>query len=207
MGEAIEAEFKSATHTRAYIVVILVCILIGFLGSTAVMLGGEPTGAIMLSGFVAIPLVVCVFLAVRDSASTPSIIVSDRGLERSNADRTTVVPWATIASVGLFREGRTTRIRYLTSEALEGAVEEFIGDLDPDDPRDAELIDLDEVERIMRAEQAVIADVEQWGAPLPAIPAARADAALLAWDPLLRRFAGIAYQGVRDGAGQAPGAG
>lgn len=205
MAEAIEAEFKSATHTRVYVIVILVCIVIGFIGSTGIMLGGEPTGAILLSGFVAIPLVISVFLAVRDSASTVSVIVSDRGLETSNADRTVVHPWASIASVGLFREGRTTRIRYLTSQALEGAVEEYLGDLAADDREAGADGAVDDLERLMRAERAVIADVEKWGTPLPAIPASRADAALLEWDPLLARFAGAAYQGVHRGEAAAAG--
>ncbi|MGO2110885.1 MAG: hypothetical protein ACTH31_04665 [Pseudoclavibacter sp.] len=247
MEAPIEREFKAASHVRVYLLAILVCVLIGFAGTTIAMISGVVTGAVFISAFAAIPLVICVFLAVRDSATTPSVIVSDRGLERSNADRTVVIRWRYIAAVDVLHNERTS-IRYLTSDRLEALTEERLaggggeaearavfsetngngasgtpgsgatkrglnggtgtngngdesgrdGDDDPVAVADEGVtLDTYDVERVIRLELDIIDDLPAVGEAMPEIPSSRAGEAALAWDALLKYYAGERYKGIR----------
>lgn len=207
MAAPIEREFKAASRVRTYLIAIGICIAVGFAGSTLVMIGGEVTGLVLLSGFVAIPLILFVFLAVRDSASTPAVIVSDRGLERSNADRTTVMPWSDIVAVDLVHDGETTRIRYLTRTRLDREVARLLqGDGEATTPTATEQVDATgddrslkdfDVVHLMRAEHRVMNDLPRYGEYMPTIPKARAEQAALEWADVLRQVAGERYLGLR----------
>ncbi|GGA60436.1 hypothetical protein GCM10011490_08260 [Pseudoclavibacter endophyticus] len=226
MEAPLEREFKAASHVRLYLLAILACVVVGFLGTTIGMISGAVSGAVMASAFVALPLVFCVFLAVRDSATTPSVIVSDRGLERSNVDRTVVIRWRNIAALDIVHDG-TARIRYLTSDRLEQLVADRItraggtpaqlsktngavtardatrdatrgNGAPPSDEAGDTPPTLEEfdIERVMRIELDIIGDLGTHGEELPEIPPSRAGEATLVWDALLTHYAGERYKGI-----------
>ena len=205
----IEAEFKSASNSGPVWIGLAVCLLIGFASSTVAMVLGHTTAYATAAAFVAVPFVLLIFYAVHRAARTPSVIVSDRGLETSSADVTRVVPWADVAAVELVcPDDETTRIRYLTNAGLESAVHGLLAgepgagatpDARGSDAGDAEAPGVTDVEHLMRLEDDVLADLAGHGLELPRIPRSDADEAAAEWDELLRRYGGARYRGiVRD---------